>query len=751
MRRPSPGAFALTAALATALALVPCVPSTAAGQQRAATYRDPTAAELHAKAIAHRERVDDEVLQYTAKVKQRIAVSLRTPLKDRTLYRMESAHRVFWQREGDMVVQVLALREQTPAGVVQSSTNQGLFDQPFDPMNDRLLFGFADGDDDDIGDPDEDDFWFEHPLYAEYREAYRFATGDTLTLSLPDGRRVQAVELQVVPKRATVHRMTGALWIEPETGALVRAVYRLADTFDAMRDIADLRAEEEAGEFRYVPGLLKPWTAEIEMIAVDYSLWDFGVWLPRSLRAQGVVAAGIVKAPVTIDLSYEIEAVTTITQLASDEPEEHVEEIHFRTRSEAFAYLNSLVFGGQVPYGVDPARRVRDGDRIHVLLPEDPSFLARSPELPPPVWQDAPGFASQEDLGAYFAGLADLPLAPLERTPATFRWGFQRPDLVRYNRVEALSIGARGQVRPNTPFGPLSTTATVRLGVADLHPNANLELAHETLDRRLTLVGYHELAAVDERGGHLDFGNSLVAATFGRDDGDYYRRSGASLRWIPPLARRTSYRLSAWGEYHEPVSVETSFALFHIGSDTWSFRPNLAADRGWEYGAGVELTPWWGTDPNSVQAGLDVALDGATGDFEYARAALTGRLVVPLPARLRVALEAGAGTLWGSPSAQRLWYLGGPSTLRGYTPLALGGTSFGRARAELARGYSFGRIVLFSDLGWAGDRRHIRFDDALYSVGTGLSILDGLIRLDGAWGLRSPRDFRFDVYLDQIL
>jgi hemolysin activation/secretion protein len=100
---------------------------------------------------------------------------------------------------------------------------------------------------------------------------------------------------------------------------------------------------------------------------------------------------------------------------------------------------------------------------------------------------------------------------------------------------------------------------------------------------------------------------------------------------------------------------------------------------------------------------------------------------------------------------QRLWYVGGPTTLRGYHPRALGGTSFGRARAELARGFSFGRLSLFTDLAWAGERDDVRFDDALHSVGVGLSILDGLIRLDGAWGLRSPRDFRFDVYLDQIL
>jgi hypothetical protein len=126
-------------------------------------------------------------------------------------------------------------------------------------------------------------------------------------------------------------------------------------------------------------------------------------------------------------------------------------------------------------------------------------------------------------------------------------------------------------------------------------------------------------------------------------------------------------------------------------------------------------------------------------------------VVFPLPAQLRVALLAGAGTSWGTPSTQRLWYVGGPSTLRGYDPRVAGGQSFARGRVELARGESFGRISLFSDVGWAGDRDAFDLDDALHSVGLGLSILDGLIRFDGAYGLRRPRGFRFDVYLDQIL
>ena len=64
-----------------------------------------------------------------------------------------------------------------------------------------------------------------------------------------------------------------------------------------------------------------------------------------------------------------------------------------------------------------------------------------------------------------FLTLGDLPAPPAQHVPRTFRWGLQRPDLVRYNRVEGLSMGARGQVRPDTRFGPLSVTATARVEI----------------------------------------------------------------------------------------------------------------------------------------------------------------------------------------------------------------------------------------------------------------------------------------------
>jgi hypothetical protein len=362
-------------------------------------------------------------------------------------------------------------------------------------------------------------------------------------------------------------------------------------------------------------------------------------------------------------------------------------------------------------------------------------------------------------LGVVFAAPSSLRAQDLVRRPAqesarmplTVRWGMQRPDLMRFNRVEGLSVGIRGQIRPRTRLGPLSLTATGRLGYGDLEPNARLDIVSETIERRLTFSVFRELAAVDEDARHLGLGNSLLAAIAGRDDGDYYRRSGVSLEWTPPQSERRDLRVRGFAEYQRGAASAIDHALFKLGNDAFRFREGLVADKGWLYGGQIELTPWWGSDPNLVQGGLEFRAEAATGDFEYARGMLVARLAVPLPADIHLGIEAGAGTSRGGVTMQRLWHVGGPSSLRGYDPRRLTGTSFGRARGELARAFSFGALSLFSDVGWAGEYESYRFEDALYSAGAGLAIVDGLIRLDAAWGLRKPRTFRLDLYLDAIL
>ena len=736
-------------------------------------FLNPEAEAIYSSAVVNWGTLDESIVRYTAKIQQRIAAALRTPLKDRILYRNETAVRAFWDRDYDAVVQVLGTRSYYPGRsiAVREGDLDWLedlpFDQPFEPGGDRLFFGISDPDDDGFQ-PDDDDFWFAHPLAEGADTLYQFESGDTLTLSLPDGRRLQAVRLDVIPRRADVHRISGSLWIEPEAGALVRGVFRLSQQFNAMRDIPELQEEEERGSFKYVPGLFKPWTFDLTMVAVDYGLWDFEVWLPRSMRMEGEVAAGVLKIPVSMDVAYEMESVTTESDVMAEEAGQpstpgtgELQEVHFETRAEAMAFIAQLLSEeeGAEFEPMASGERASRGRESLLIVPEDRPSVATSPHLPPPIWEEAAAFPSDEQLEEYVRALADLPAPQVVGLPWEFNWGWARPDLIRYNRVEGPAIGGRYDVALG---GPYSLSASGFFGLADLQPKVRLDLERSSVLRKLTLGAYRENVATDPRGGYLGFGNTVDAFFFGRDNGEYFRATGFDLTWGPPAGARESFEFRAYGERQDRLDVETSFALFHAFDSGWRFRPNVPANELEEVGAELRLSPWWGGgDPTSAQLGLELYGQGARWrdrvldlDSDYGRASALLRLAVPLVEdRWRIGVEAGAGTTWGDAPLQRAWFLGGASSLRGYPASVSLGTSFTRGRLEVARTFDgIGSGSVFWDVGWAGDRRDFDTGDLLHGVGIGGSLLDGLFRIDLSHGLTGPaKQFRIDLYLDALL
>jgi hypothetical protein len=335
-------------------------PPTAADS--AVAFADPGAATLFGRARAARARTDESIRSYTAVVRSRIAAGMRMPLKDRTIFRQETAARVRWSRDAEHVVQLLAARQQHPGGVEVPTGLSGLgVDELFDPSEDRMYFGMGGGsrrrdsdstavadsaavadpaitddstavadpaitedssavadsiaaaidadtirDDDDIEDDDDDvEFWIEHPLGDAAERHYRFASGDTLTIRLQDGRMVRTIELRITPQRDDPHTVRGTLWIDAASGALVQAAFRMARTIDILRDF-DFSDEDDREDFDRIPGFLKPFEFDISLMTVEYSLWEMGHWLPRSLRGEGMARAGVLKFPASMDVSYEM-------------------------------------------------------------------------------------------------------------------------------------------------------------------------------------------------------------------------------------------------------------------------------------------------------------------------------------------------------------------------------------------------------------------------------------------------------------
>ena len=71
------------------------------------------------------------------------------------------------------------------------------------------------------------------------------------------------------------------------------------------------------------------------------------------------------------------------------------------------------------------------------------------------------------------------------------------------------------------------------------------------------------------------------------------------------------------------------------------------------------------------------------------------------------------------------------------------------ARGELAYGQIAARPVVFYDIGWAGDRNSWRNPGTpLSAAGIGLSIMDGMIRMDLSRSIQPEQRTRLDVVLE---
>jgi hypothetical protein len=694
----------------------------------AGAFLDDTAAELLNRARSARLASDSSLLSYTAIVRSRSAGSLRMPLKDRTLFRQESAVRARWSRDAETVVQLLGGRVQSPGGVLPAEALSFGVSELFDPTEDRLSFGMPMMSDSTGQD---EDFWIEHPLGRSAERHYRYASGDLLTIRLQEGREIRVRELHLVPRTSDPHTVRGILWVDEEAGAVVQGAFRLARTVDIIHDMNAVD-DEDMAVIERIP-LLTPMEFDISLLTMEFALWDMRHWLPRTMRLEGMARVGVMRFAFTADASYSMLEVVTDTGQAATAEAAAVRRTIAEWAAEGDYERRDMTSG---------RRRVP----FEILAPTDPQLLLHSDLLPPPIWSDAIGFATESELRSLGRRLAAMAGPVRPHLPARFTWGLDELDLIRYNRVEALSVGARLAV----PLQPVTVVATARIGAADLHPNGELLLRRADMRRTLELRGYHELASAHHWTHRTDPGSVLSALLLGRDEGEYYRASGAALTVAPPPTARRAWELTTYAERQAAAARGTQLALPRLWTDS-VFRANIHADAASQVGARLVARPWWGTDPYRIQAGLEVMLQAEAGDFSHARGQVTLRGAAPLGAGLRIGAEAAVGASQGSVPVQRHFFLGGPSTLRGYPASVASGTSMARARLEVARARPAANFILFTDWGWAGERTRIRGEDQRWSVGAGSSLLDGLVRVDVAYGLHRPRGWRLDLYLDALL
>ena len=705
------------------------------------TYLDAPVRALIERARAARGSGDTTLQSFEVTWRERAYLGLDAERlrRERLLFRQERAARVHWRQGDERVVRWLGIRQQSAFG--RAEEDPEITFAFLDPSSDRLFLG---------------DVWAVHPLADTAAVHYRYRSGDTLQIHLPAlDRAVTMVEVVVEPREAQFNLVAASLWLDLETALLIRAVYRPARDFDIEKD-----QPEEAGD---VPRFLKPIRFATDWAVIEYGLQEFRWWLPSRMafKGRGRIAGAatfplevewsfdeyVMNAPETLDPGEDLPIGWERIILQGDSAQDGWRARRRRMRERNDPDAESDVASDDQDAELDGPDDDSDAGTAIVILPPR-EILENSPELPEPIGTGEP-LLSPEEVRAARSQLEGIELPP----EAAGKPSLIGPvSMLRYNRVEALSLGLGVSV-PTGAHTALRLKG--RFGVADLYPNGELYFGRSTERGKIGFAVYRRLDPIGDWGNPLGLANSFNALFLGTDDGQYFRATGVEVAAGRVFSQlRLEGRLFA--ERQRTAEKNTDFSIPNLISDN-NFQPVLQADSGDVVGLSTRLRVW--SSPESSGPAISGTLWGELGggDFEYARVAGSTAAVLPLGHRFGTAIELGAGIAGGTVPAQRRYYLGGPYSLRGYETGARQGEDFWMGRFEFAallgRVDRFGparaiRLVGFFDAGWAGES--FSTEGYALAVGGGVSLLDGLFRIDLAKGLNDGGVWRLYFYGDGL-
>jgi len=283
--------------------------------------------------LARRARVaqDSALRGYDAKTQARITVNLGTSMltRNRLLFRTENVSNVKWRRGQGMWIEPLASRTTVPMAknVNVSGVAASLIPVPYFPGREQL---WMPGGDQRIVQADVDESeGFVHPLAIGSEAYYRYQLGDSLRIRLPNGDGITLRELKVLARKPEWRSFVGSFWFDTQSGALVRAAYRLSAPVevwneamaDMQREMADVQRDTTpAGKKRLkeleadappalVRGLINPLRFDINLVTIEYALYEGKFWLPRVNRAEGLSQALFMRIPLKIEESYKYDDV----------------------------------------------------------------------------------------------------------------------------------------------------------------------------------------------------------------------------------------------------------------------------------------------------------------------------------------------------------------------------------------------------------------------------------------------------------
>jgi hypothetical protein len=315
-------------------------------------FADAEARALVALARAARLRQDSALVAYRATTLQRfdVAMGARRSGLEKRLVRGDNVAEIAWRREVGVRVTPVGSRLVSSLGRDTRGTITDAVTIPYFPGRETLWFPSS-----DFGmvrsDIDERDLI--HPLARGAEAYYRYASGDSASITLPDGRVIPLRELRISARRPDRRLFVGSFWFDRRGGELVRAAYRLAAAIeiwdvaseevareridrtvaepirdslartrlarplfvkDSVARVAQTARARRGGEDddappAWVTATFRPARAELEGITVEYGLYDGRFWLPRAHSASYRVQFGFLRIPYQLDETFRYQEI----------------------------------------------------------------------------------------------------------------------------------------------------------------------------------------------------------------------------------------------------------------------------------------------------------------------------------------------------------------------------------------------------------------------------------------------------------
>lgn len=528
-----------------------------------------------------------------------------------------------------------------------------------------------------------------HPVGLLGEERYDYRLADSLALRLPGLETpVRVQELEVRPKFADEPAVVGSVFLEAETGAVVRM------------------------SFTFTPSSYVDPRLDFINVTLENGLWQGRYWLPHEQRLE----------------------------IRREMPEL---ELPFGTIIRTRMRIGNYTFNGPVPEDLFlsrlPITFAPEAERRNFPFekPVDAEWREEGFDAPASVTEIQRRAREMARDAARARVTSGLPSSRLALRSVS--------DVFRFNRAEGLAVGLGLAARSG---GWLTGRVQGGWAVGAGHPVASLDLATIDPPDIRTSVYLNRPAEIGGIKAVSGVANTVSTLLTDWDWSDPYYVSGGSVTFAR-LANRASMDVTARVERQESASETSDFSFAKPGRDRRPVRPiddgthlsvtaTFRRDMPSAAGAWVELRTTAGT------------LAATDSTFSFGRAELAGGYSRGWSWQ-RAGIEATArvGASLGRLPRQELTLLGGRGTLAGYAYRVFGGSEYAivdvKASADLLHPWLRARVS--AGAGWsrigdagnaAGDLLGVRATrELLPAVGIGVGLFYDLLHVDLARGLGS--------------